>query len=211
MIAVRHAGRPQHTRTRSTQHGQALVEFTFFIFFAILPLLAGVTDVALLLDAHIAGIYAARQGARTGSVIGAAGSTVATPNTNADCAIVGAVHSVLVNQPNLTITEITIYKAGPTGQPSTGVAQYYVGTADCQNGQIMDTNAANCTPPATSCSTSALPGSNWDAASRNVTPYQEDTIGVKIDYSYTFQFDILGSGPFPTSDYAAYPMNPSPN
>jgi hypothetical protein len=207
MIAVNPAGRPLSRRKRSRQRGQALLEFTVFFLF-IMPLLAGVTDVGLLLDAHIAGIYAARQGARTGSVIG--------PVPQADCAIVGAVHSVLANQPNLTISQITIYKAGSTGQPTSGLAQYYIGTADCQNGQIVD--SSNCTPSCGGCCpTGPLTGSNWPPTNpdgtpgRNVTPYQEDTIGVRIDYSYTFQFDLLGSGPFPTADYAAYPMNPAQN
>jgi hypothetical protein len=41
-----------------------------------------------------------------------------------------------------------------------------------------------------------------------VTAYTEDSLGVKIDYTYQFQFNLLGAGAFPTSDYAVYPMNP---
>ena len=120
-LARRHAG-------RSGQRGQALLEFTM-IFVFIMLLLAGVSDVGGLLDIHIAMVYAARQGARTGAVIG--------PVTAADCAIVGAVHSVVVNQPNLTVNLITIYQAGADGL-SNGNAQYYPGTSDCQGGQIVN-------------------------------------------------------------------------
>jgi hypothetical protein len=172
------------------------------IFVFIMFLLAGVADVGGLLDIHIAGIYAARQGARTGAVLGN-GSTkagpCASPCTPPDCAIVGAVHSVLVNQPNLTVTQITIYQAGPNGL-STGLAQYYIGTADCQNGNIVDATDGS--------ATSALPGSDWDPSIRDVAAYTEDSIGVKVDYTYQFQFNLFGVT-FPTSDYAVYPINPS--
>jgi Flp pilus assembly protein TadG len=197
------AGAPRETRRtsrRSGQSGQALIEFTL-IFVFIMLLLAGVTDVGGLLDVHIAGIYAARQGARTGAVIG--------PVSAADCAILGAVHSVLVNQPNLTVNEITIYQAGANGL-STGNAQYYIGTADCVNGNIVDSTNCDLTASPPNCPPiAALTGSNWDPTTRITTAYTEDSIGVRIDYSYQFQFNLLGFGPFPTSDYAVYPMNPS--
>lgn len=202
MIATRTTKRAPRRCKRSRRRGQALIEFAL-LFPAVMLLLAGVADVGLLLDAHIAGIFAARQGARTGSVIG----TV----SQADCAIVGAVHSVLANQPSLTVNEITIYKANASGQ-STGTATYYIGTADCQNGQIVDSSNCDQTKVPPVCSpTSPLPGSTpWSPNLRCVTPYSEDSIGVKIDYSFTFQFGLLGSGPFPVSDYAVFPMNPSP-
>ncbi len=186
-LALRHAG-------RSGQRGQALLEFTM-IFVFIMLLLAGVSDVGGLLDIHIAMVYAARQGARTGAVIG--------PVTAADCAIVGAVHSVVVNQPNLTVNLITIYQAGADGL-SNGNAQYYPGTSDCQGGQIVNID------PVTLLSSpqSPLPGSTWDPSLRINTPYFENSIGVKVDYSYQFQFNLLGAGPFSTSDYAVYPINP---
>jgi Flp pilus assembly protein TadG len=201
MIAIRRTERAPSRRKRSRRRGQALIEFAL-LFPAVMLLLAGVADVGLLLDAHIAGIFAARQGARTGSVLG----TV----PQADCAIVGAVHSVLVNQPSLAVNEITIYKAAASGQ-SSGTAQYYIGTADCINGQIVDSTNCNLTAVPPNCPPiPALPGSNWPPSARIVTPYCEDSIGVKIDYSFTFQFGLLGSGPFPVADYAVFPMNPAP-
>ncbi len=195
-LALRHAG-------RSGQRGQALLEFTM-IFVFIMLLLAGVADVGGLLDIHIAMVYAARQGARTGAVIGkGTGAALLANPLVADCAIVGAVHSVVVNQPNLTVNLITIYQAGADGL-SNGNAQYYPGTSDCQGGQIVNID------PVTLLSSpqSPLPGSTWDPSLRINTPYFENSIGVKVDYSYQFQFNLLGAGPFSTSDYAVYPINP---
>jgi hypothetical protein len=196
-------GGSRGVRRRSGQQGQALLEFTM-IFVFIMFLLAGVADVGGLLDIHIAGIYAARQGARTGAVLGNGSTSLGpclSPCTAPDCAIVGAVHSVLVNQPNLTVTQITIYKAGANGL-STGQAQYFIGTADCLNGNIVDATDGSATSP--------LPGSNWDPADRIVAPYCADSLGVKIDYTYQFQFNLFGVT-FPTSDYAVFPINPDPS
>jgi Flp pilus assembly protein TadG len=195
-VARRHAG-------HSGQRGQALVEFTMMFVFIML-LLAGVADIGGLLDIHIAMVYAARQGARTGAVIGkGTGPALLANPLAADCAIVGAVHSVVANQPNLTVSLITIYQVGATGLV-TGNAQYYPGTSDCQGGQIVNID------PVTLLSSpqSPLPGSTWDPSARLNAPYTEDSIGVKVDYTYQFQFNLLGAGPFSTSDYAVYPINP---
>ena len=40
------------------------------------------------------------------------------------------------------------------------------------------------------------------------TPYQEDSVGVEVDYSYAFQFPLLGGGTFLSSDYTVMPINP---
>jgi hypothetical protein len=189
-----------------------MVEFALVLFFVMIPLVAFVADAGTLLDSHNAGIYAARQGARTGAVLGTGGSTAANQNTDADCAIVGAVHSALANQPNITINEITIYQSNATGQ-STGNDEHYIGTADCQNGVIVDSSQCTTTPPITCAPTSALPGNPWTADQRDTTPYSEDSLGVKIDYTFQVPFNIInspiGAGPFATSDYAVYPMNPA--
>jgi hypothetical protein len=195
-----------------------MVEFALIFIFIMIPMLAFVADAGTLLDVHNAGIYAARQGARTGAVLGTAGSTSANPNTDADCAIVGAVHSAIANQPNITVNEITIYKAGADGQ-NTGTDEHYIGTADCQGNTIVD--SANCPqgsiPGSSQCpEISTLPGSPWTADQRDTTPYFEDSLGVEIDYTFQVPFNLItgvntgvNAGPFQTSDYAVYPMNPS--
>jgi hypothetical protein len=49
---------------------------------------------------------------------------------------------------------------------------------------------------------------NYPPSSRNDNPYIEDSLGVQVSYSYTFQFPLLGSGVFQTTDYTVMPINP---
>jgi hypothetical protein len=187
------------SRKRQTQRGQALIEFTFFVLIMLL-LLVGVTDIAALLDDHESVVYAARQGARTGAVIG--------PAIGADCAIVGAVHASLVNLPRLQVRKIIIFRALPSGLPNGTNEQGYPGTADCQNGKIIDT--------ATGLTITANPN-GWPETGvqgdgtpdRNNTAFFEYSLGVELDYSYTWQFNLIGSGTFDASDAAVFPINPA--
>ena len=186
-----------HRRSRRGQRGQALIEFSMFFVFMMF-LLTGVTDIAGLLDVHIAVVYAARQGARTGSVMG--------PVTGADCAIVGAIHASLISQPSLTATQIIIYQAtSTTNGKYTGTqnAEIYPGNSDCR-GTLIETQN-----PVTLVWTPVTPSVNtWPSTTRNNSPFTEDSLGVEIDYSYQFQFNLLGTN-FSASDYAVVPMNPS--
>jgi hypothetical protein len=176
----------QRRHPRRGQGGQAILEFAmFFTFFMFL--LAGVTDLAGLLDAHMNVVYAARQGARTGAVMGLQGA--------ADCAVVGAVQAALTFQPNMTLTQIIIFKADPvTGLNTTGFQQIYPGNADCVNGVLTQ---------------AAQAGSNWAPSLRVNTPFAEDSIGVQLTYSFQWQFNLLGSGTFQAADAAVYPINPA--
>jgi hypothetical protein len=164
--------------------------FVFLMF-----LLAGLVDIAGLLDVHIAIVYAARQGARTGAVAG--------PISGADCAIIGAIHSSLLSQPNLTLNQIIIYQATSTVNGDyTGAqnAEIYPGTVDCENGQIINTQSGSVQSPTTN---------TFPATSRSITPFTEDSLGVQLVYSYQFRFNLLGSGSFSASDHAVCPMNPA--
>ena len=185
---------PFKRRPRRRQRGQALIEFAMCFVFMMF-LMAGLWDIGNLLDTHIAIVYAARQGARTGAVIGA--------KSGADCAIVGAVHSALLNQPNLTVTQVIIYQAtNTTNGVFTGSqpAEIFPGNANCVSGAIT-ANGLPVTPTAPSGSTL------WTYDLRNVTPFVEDSLGVEIDYTYQFQFNLLGST-FAASDFADSTMNP---
>jgi TadE-like protein len=180
---------PLKRRAHRRQRGQALIEFCMCFVFMMF-LMVGLWDIGSLLDTHIAIVYAARQGARTGAVIGV--------QSTADCAIVAAVHSALLNQPNLTVTQVIIYKAkGTTNGVFTGQqpAEIFPGTANCVNG------ALNATPTAP---TGQL---LWSYDQRNVTPFTEDSLAVEIDYTYQFQFNLLGST-FAATDFADSIMNP---
>jgi hypothetical protein len=155
----------------------------------ILFMIAGVVDVGGLLNDHINIEYATRQAARTGAVLGS--------QEVADCAIVSAINAAISSVPSVTVTQIIIYDAGADGQPQgTGSETVYAGDPTC--------SISSGTP-----TLSELPSpNNYPPSARNNNPYVEDSLGVQVDYQYTFQFPLLGSGVFQGSDYTVMPMNP---
>jgi Flp pilus assembly protein TadG len=178
--ASRSGGRPGVAR------GQALVEFALLLS-VLLLLLAGATDEATLLNDHLSIVYAARQGARTASVLGRA--------TDTDCAVIGAVHAALANEGSIALTRIVIYKAGADGRPvSSSLQDVYAGNAQC----ISSNGVATVSPAAISI--------GWSPSARNTQPFFEDSAGVEIDFTYTFQFQLLGSGSLLGTDYAVMPL-----
>lgn len=194
---------------RLGQRGQALIEFAF-VMIILMFLIAGVTDIATLLDLHESVVYAARQGARTGAVIG--------PVAGADCAIVGAIHSSLLNQPNFTLNTIYIYQATPGGgalaDGSRGSALYdeYPGTSDCQvsgtTATIINSQTGALQPPLVN----GWPPLQSDGVTpnRQNTPFtNDDSLGVELDFSYQFQLNVVGTGAFSAVDYAVFQMNPA--
>lgn len=192
LISMKRRMRPT-VNGRRGQRGQALIEFAMFFVFMMF-LLTGVTDIAGLLDVHIAVVYAARQAARTGSVMG--------PVTQADCAIVAAIHANLLNQPSLTLTRIVIYKATSTTNGrynGTQPAEIYPGNVDCPSGTVISLATSLPVTPSTD---------TWASTGRSISPFTEDSLGVELDYTYQFQFNLLGST-FTATDNAVCPMNPS--
>ncbi len=176
-----------HTRPRprENQCGQALIEFTLFFTFMMF-MVAGVIDIAGLLDSHVNLVYAARQGTRTGAVLG--------NRANADCAIVGAIHATLLNQPNVTLTTITIFQV-TYGGTVTGNKEVYSGGAVCDS---------------TGNFPAGQPSVNtWPASQRTVTAFDEDTIGVRLDFTYAWRFNVVGFSSFSGYDVAEYPLNPN--
>jgi Flp pilus assembly protein TadG len=173
-------------RRRRVSRGQALVEFMAFLMF-LLFLVQGVVNVGGLLDDHLSIVYATRQGARTAAVLG--------QQTNADCAVVGAVNAAMAGLANVKVTKITIYQANASGQ-SAGPADVYSTTT---SGPPIICTGTTVTPAGTI---------NYTTTSRNNLPFTEDSIGVRVDYVYTFQFPFFSSGNFPASDYTVMPVNP---
>lgn len=166
--------------------GQALVEFALMVSILLL-LVAGATDEAALLNDHLNIVYATRQGARVASVLGTA--------SDADCAAIGAVHAAVANEPNITITRIVIYQAGADGLPASASAQdVYAGNTVCS----VISGSATTTPAAISV--------GWDPSVRNQTPFTEDSVGVELDFTYAFQFQLLGSGTLKGTDHAVMPL-----
>ena len=197
MSAIR-ARPPRRIRCSRTgaHRGQALVEFSLFVVF-LLFLLIGVTDIATLLDDHEVVVYAARQGARTGAVIG--------PQANADCAIVGAVRSAMGNVNNLTLTQIIIYNANNAdGSMYNNEEDVYPGNVDCIGGAIKNPANQVVTPSPGTWPPLQANGS----VNRNNTPFNTDSIGVELIYTYQWQFNVFGTPTFTASDAAVFPINP---
>ncbi|PWT75767.1 MAG: hypothetical protein C5B60_04925 [Chloroflexi bacterium] len=179
------AGKPKGRRRES---GQALLEFALFVVL-ILFMIAGVVDVGGLLNDHVVVEYATRQAARTGAVLG--------NQPTSDCAIISAVNASLTGVANVTITQIVIYDAGADGLPQ-GLSSesVYAGDPTCTIVGNLPTVSEAASP------------NNYPASSRNDNPYTEDSLGVQVSYSYTFQFPLLGSGVFQTTDFTVMPINP---
>jgi hypothetical protein len=169
-------------RSHQAQRGQALVEFAL-IFPVILLLVVGATDVSTLLDNHLDAVYAARAGARIGSVLGTAPAS--------DCAIIGAVRASLSATRNLQLQRVVIYDADANGNPIGSESDIYAGSAVCNPD-------ATISPPASSL--------GWPPSQRSVTPMFEDSIGVELDYAYTFQLNLLGLGQLSIADHAVMPL-----
>lgn len=194
-------GQRGHNRPawRRRSRGQALLEFTVFAL-TLIYMIAGIADIGSLLDDHISLEYAVRQGARTGSVLG--------NQSNADCGIIDAIDASIANMPNLTITEIQIYKAGNNGNVLN----------DSSGNPFMDDYKGNnpyCTVTSssggiTTTITPAATTQNYLPSTRNNQAFTEDSLGVKVFYSYKIQLSFAGffSGTLNTYDYAVMPINP---
>ena len=162
--------------------GQALAEFALFIPLLMFAL-AGATDIAALLNDHLNIVYATRTSARVGGTLGNA--------PQADCAIIGAIRAALSVDHNVQIHQIIIFNPDASGNPIAADEDVYAGNAVCNaNGTIS--------PPATTLS--------WSPGLRSTTPFIEDSLGVEIDYSYTFQLNVLGIAQFNSYDRAVMPM-----
>jgi len=174
----------KHTRpdTRRRQRGQALVEFVVLMSILFL-LFAGALDLGSLLNNQLAIVYATRQAAR----VGAEEDT----NPGADCAVLGSVFAATENLNLVTVTQIIIYKADASGNP-TANKQVYTGNPGCPN---------SASPPSPSVA-------NWDPSTRIDAPPNEDSLGVEIDYSYSWQTAFIATGSYQGTDRTIMKLNP---
>lgn len=180
-------------RKRRASRGQALIESAFF-FLILVTMVAASYDTTSLLDNHLNVVYASRQGARTGAVLG--------QTTVADCAIIKAVQAALTGTQGLTINSIIIYQSQSDGSALTTAEDKYAGNTTC----TLPTNAGCSQPNNTPTYSPAALASSFQPCSRNITPFSQDSIGVEVDYSYTFQFALVGVGTLSASDHAVEPM-----
>ncbi len=184
--------RPRLTHPRRrVSRGQALIELTLFVSLLVF-MVVGATDISRLLDDHLNVVYSARTGARVGSVMGM--------NQYADCATIGAIQAAISSSPNVSITQIIIYDANLSGGIATDssgqpLEDVYPGSATCIS-----------TSPSSGTISVAPTVYNWPPSIRDVTPFTEQSIGVELAYTYTFQFAPLGGGTFSSTDYAVMPL-----
>ncbi|HEX8036418.1 MAG TPA: TadE family protein [Ktedonobacterales bacterium] len=175
---------------RRRERGQALVEFAIFVVI-LANLLAGVVDIGGLLGGHVGMVFAARQGARTAAVLGNLGK--------ADCATVGAVQAAVANLSGITLTRIIIYKAGAFGFPIDATTrETYPGNTQCN--------------PVTGALTNTPSPDGYHPDQRNNQPLLEDSVGVELDYTYSFPLPFLPIGAVSTislTDHAVMPINPT--
>ena len=173
-------------RARRFNRGQAIVELMLF-FPILIFMVLGSTDISTLLDDHLNLVYAARTGARVGAVMGA--------SVYADCATVGAIQAALASNHNIQLNQITIFQADPVTGAPTGNKEVYPGNTMC----------TSLTPNSGSL-TQAPIVNTWISTGRNVTPFTESSIGVQLNYTYTFAFEPLGTGSFTANDSAVMPL-----
>lgn len=183
---------------RRASRGQALVELALFVPL-VMTMVAGATDISTLLDNHLNVVYAARAGARVGAVMGV--------NQYADCATIGAIQAALAGNRNISVSQIIIYEADANGNPmssgGTVLEDVYPGSASCVSTSV-NTGTINVSPTVYNWIPQACP--TGAPKCRDVTPFTEQSIGVEIDYTFTFQFTTLGLGSITTHDYAVMPL-----
>jgi hypothetical protein len=166
------------------QRGQALVEFAILSSMLFL-LLAGAVDLGTLLDNHLSIAYASRQGARIGAE--------EDQDPGSDCAVLGSIFAATRNLTLVTVTKIIIYQSDANGN-STGRQQVYTGNPGCPSPP---------NPPVGS-----LLSGNWPPSARADTPPNEDSLGVEIDYTYSWQTGFISAGTFQGSDRTVMKLNP---
>lgn len=194
-------------RGRRRQRGQALIECGIF-FTSLIFLVLGTINIGTVLNDHVSIVYSVRQGARTAAVLGNQGGT---NGTAADCAVIGAIDAALAGMPNLQIWEIVIYKAGANGKPIDNTTMdSYGGNATCGmvNGAAT-ISPGTCPTPAQIALQYACGQQGYLPANRNNQAYVEDSVGVMVVYTYSYQapwIPFLGS--FNSSDYSVYPVDP---
>jgi Flp pilus assembly protein TadG len=180
--------RQRMLRKQKRQRGQALVEFAVIMSFVLFPIFAGAVDLSNLLDSHLGIVYATRQAARVGAE--------EDQNPVADCAVLGSIYAATQNLSLVTVTRIVIFQIDSTGT-ITGNKDVYAGNPGCPTPP---------NPPIT-----ANPNT-WNPAVtpsvRNDSPPTEDSIGIEIDYTYSWQTGFIATGNFTGTDQTIMKLNP---
>ena len=170
------------------RRGQSLVEFALSVS-TLLLLLGAVFDLGSLLNDHLSVVSASHQAALAAAVAGT--------SAQADCNALAAVSLATQNALGLTVTRVVIYEAGSDGLPlggagSVSYADVYLGNPGCPN-------AAS--PPI------AQPA-NWPPTLRSAAYPNANSLGVEVDYTYTWQMTLIAVGTLSVTDHTVMPITP---
>ena len=185
MAPTQPRSRPPRQRRRGRSSGQSLVEFALIapIFFV---MFFGIVEFAFILTTLSGYNFAAREGARLGSI---EGRTVNVADQDILNAIIARSQALPFGAP----LSVDIYKSAPDGSciafGGTGVGT--LGTSSCTENQYQCTSK-------TVCASQII--SNWPVSSRNDTLLGADYLGVRVLFQYTFVTSFLN-----------YYCNPSPS
>lgn len=166
---------PPRRRGRGRSSGQALVEFALIapIFFVVF---FGIVEFSFILTTLSGFNFAAREGARYGSIIG-------NSDPNADQGILSAIITRSQVLPFGTPISVDIYKANQDGScvSSTGTGSGALGTPSCTEDFYTFSSKTSYTASFT----------GWSPTSRNDTLIGADYLGVHVLFQYTFVTSFL--------------------
>jgi Flp pilus assembly protein TadG len=209
-VTGRRTSQTHPRRRRST--GQALVEFAlitpvFFLTFF------GIVEMALILSSLGSYSFAAREGARVGSVFGRTNPLV---DGMVNAAIVSRVQGLVMAKAN----QIDIYRANPFDGTCYTVtnASVAVDNAGCMrdtytiSGTTITPQCVASSDPTTSagCCTTKTGTCTWWPTLRNDALANADYLGVRVKYQYTFltAFVSTTGGTISLSTYSVQRIEP---
>lgn len=159
-------------RERNAERGQSLVELSLIVPVFLL-LLLGLLELGFAFDHDLTLNYASREGARAGAAL-ANGSKLADCTT-VDDYVVSAVERVLESSGSpiaghiADVTQITIYKASPSGGETSSANVWTPGAGPTVDGKQLAFHETS---------------HHWNSCTRSNLTTNPDSIGISIAYTY---------------------------
>ena len=174
---------PRSARRASRQRGQGLTEFALLLPVFLL-LLVAMLEFGLAFGDRLTLGNATREGARIGAALGTGMTTTCSGDPRSvDATVIASVQNILKSTgSDITmsdITQIRIFKASASGTQVGAYANVWTYTPGAGPDADPDagTEILDFSPSST----------NWTACSRDNTPPDPDSIGVRIDYRYRLE------------------------
>lgn len=192
--------RPERGRApaRIDARGQSLVEFTLIVPF-ITTLLLGIVEFGFIFSNYLTLEYGTREGARMGAALASGTASVACADV--DSYVISAVERVIESsgsQVNASkVSTITIFRSDANGAPIAGTINVW--TYSKNGGPSVDGQKLDWTNTSTA----------WSACTRNNGPVTYDSIGVALQYDYSFVTPVGNwLGPLRMNDRTVMSLNP---